>query len=99
MTMKPSQKEEEYFIKLEFEKKKKLEAEKNKRIMEEEKKRLRDLHHMRCPKCGMTLVEIDHMSVKVDRCASCDGIWLDAKELETIIQLNQPNLKRWLKLF
>jgi len=28
-------------------------------------------------KCGMNLVEIDYKSIKVDRCSSCEGIWLD----------------------
>jgi hypothetical protein len=57
--MKPSEKEEEYFAKMEFEKKKKIEEEKHKRLAEEEKERLKKLHYMQWPKCGMELIEID----------------------------------------
>lgn len=55
MVGKPSEREEEYFARLEFEKKKKSEEEKQKKMAKEEKKKLRDLHYMKCPKCGMEL--------------------------------------------
>lgn len=43
---KPSEKEEEYFPGMEFERKKQIEEEKHKKLKEEEKKRLKDLHFM-----------------------------------------------------
>ena len=79
--MKPSEKEEEYFVRMEFEKKKKIEEEKHKRLAEEEKERLKKLHYMQCPKCGMELIEIDYKGIKIDECSECEGIWLDAGEL------------------
>jgi hypothetical protein len=39
---------------------------------------------MVCPKCGGTLEEIDHCGVKVDRCRSCSGVYLDRGELEVL---------------
>ena len=65
MSKKPSEKEEEYFVRMEFERKKKVEEGKHQKLREEEKKKLRDLHFMRCPKCGMELIEIDYQGIKV----------------------------------
>lgn len=87
--MTPNLKEEEYFNRLELEKKEKAEAEKQKRESEEKKKILKELHHMRCPKCGIELSEVDYKGIKIDKCFSCNGIWLDAGELETISKLDQ----------
>ena len=70
MPVQPSQKEEEYFARVELEKRKKLEEERLKTLAEEEKRRLRDLHYMRCPKCGMELREIDYKGINVDKCFS-----------------------------
>ncbi|TAK53252.1 MAG: hypothetical protein EPO24_14680 [Bacteroidetes bacterium] len=99
MPVKPSQKEEEYFAKLELEQRKKLEEEKQKRLAEEEKLRLKELHHMRCPKCGMELHEIDYKGIKIDKCFSCDGIWLDAGELEQVSRLEKPAIDSLFGLF
>lgn len=48
MVGKPSEREEEYFARMEFKRKKKTEEEKQKQMAEEEKKKLRDLHYMKC---------------------------------------------------
>jgi predicted Zn-ribbon and HTH transcriptional regulator len=96
---KPSEKEEEYFARLEFEKKKKIEEEKHKQLAEQEKKRLWELHHMRCPKCGMELIEIDYKNIKVDKCPHCDGIWLDAGELESVSKLEKSGLDKLFSVF
>jgi len=61
--MKPSEREAEYIAKMEFDRKKKIEEEKHKLLKEEEKKKLKVLHHMRCPKCGMELIEIDYRGI------------------------------------
>ena len=96
---KPSEKEEEYFARLEFEKKKKIEEEKHKQLAEQEKKRIQELHHMRCPKCGMELIEIDYKHIKVDKCSECDGIWLDAGELNAISKLEKSGLDKLFGVF
>ena len=81
---KPSEQEEEYFARIEFERKKGLAEEREKKLKEEERTRLKELHWMRCPKCGMELVEIDYRKVRVDKCTSCGGVWLDPGELEQV---------------
>ena len=40
---------------------------------------------MICARCGGKLEEIEHESVKVDRCRTCAGIYLDRGELEAIM--------------
>ncbi len=96
---KPSEKEEEYFARLEFEKRKKLAQEQERKLKEEEKKRLKDLHFMRCPKCGMELVEIDYKGITIDRCTSCSGVWLDAGELEQVAGAEAGLLGNFLRVF
>jgi hypothetical protein len=99
MTQKPSEKEEEYFARLEFERKKKIEAEKHQKLARDEMSRLKELHFMRCPKCGLELIEIDYKSIKVDKCSECDGIWLDAGELEAVSKLEKSGLDKLFSVF
>lgn len=99
MTYKPSEREEEYFKRLEFENKKKVEEERQKVMAEKEKAQLRELHFMHCPKCGMNLIEIDYKGVKVDKCSSCEGIWLDAGELEMVSEKEKGFMDNFFKVF
>ncbi|HJQ21682.1 MAG TPA: zf-TFIIB domain-containing protein [Gemmatimonadaceae bacterium] len=39
---------------------------------------------MECPKCHGTLQPMTFQATEVDRCASCEGIWFDAGERETL---------------
>ena len=99
MPVRPSEKEEEYFARLELERRRKHEEERHKKIAAEEKRRLKELHHMRCPKCGMELSEIDYKGIKVDKCLGCDGIWLDAGELEQVSSLEKKSLDKLFGVF
>jgi len=99
MSWKPSEKEEEYFARMEFERKKKLEEEKHKKLAETEKQKLKELHYMRCPKCGMELIEIDYKGIKVDKCSECEGVWLDAGELEAVSKLEKSGLEKLFSVF
>ena len=99
MVAKPTEKEEEYFARLEFERKKKIESERHKKLAEEEKNRLKEFHYMRCPKCGMELIEIQYKGIEVDKCSECEGIWLDAGELEAISEFEGTSLKKLFSVF
>ncbi len=99
MPLKPSEQEDEYFARMEFERKKKVEEEKHKKLGDEEKRKLKDLHYMRCPKCGMELIEIDYKGIKIDECSECEGIWLDAGELETVSKLEKTGLDKLFSVF
>lgn len=99
MSVAPSDKEEEYFHRLEMEQRKKREEERLKKFAEEEKKKMKELHYMRCPKCGMELREIDYKGMKVDKCFHCEGIWLDAGEMESISELEKSAMKKMFSVF
>ena len=91
---KPSESEEEYIARIEYQRRKKVEQEKQQQMAEQEKRQRKELHFMHCPKCGMKLIEIDYKSLKVDRCSACDGVWLDAGELEAAVELERGLLGR-----
>lgn len=97
--MRPSEKEAEYFARMAFADKKKIEEEKHKRLAEEEKKRRKELHNMMCPKCGMELVEIDYKEIKIDKCSECEGIWLDAGEMEQVAKMDKTGLDKLFSVF
>ena len=99
MVGKPSEKEEEYFIRMEFEKKRKLEEEKHRKLGDEEKKNLKELHYLRCPKCGMELIEIYYNGVHTDKCSECGGIWLDAGEFEMLSKTDKSILNGLFSMF
>jgi acetyl-CoA carboxylase beta subunit len=80
----PSEKEQEYFLKLEAERIKKMRAELDTQRQEEAKQKKKDTHWMKCPKCGSDLQEINYQNVMIDKCADCQGIWLDHGELELL---------------
>lgn len=99
MPVKPSDPEEEYFARQELELRRKLAEERQAKVEEEEKQRQRELHFMRCPKCGSQLEEIAFGDVRVDKCFSCEGMWLDKGELDTI-QTKEPGfVGRLLNVF
>ena len=81
---KPSKAEDEYFARQELERRKKWAQEQAGTMAVEQKEQLKQLHWMKCPKCGMDLKEIEIHGVKVDQCASCGGVFLDAGEMEQI---------------
>lgn len=98
-TQKPSHTEEEYFAKVEAEKKKRLAEEIARKMTQEEQKRLKDLHWMRCPKCGLEMHSIPFKGVTIDKCFSCQGIFLDDGELEKVAGREEGFLTSVLSLF
>ena len=84
---------------MEFGRKKKLEEEKHQKLAVEEKQRFKELHYMKCPKCGMELIEIDYKRIKVDKCSECEGIWLYAGELEAVSKFEKTGLDKLFSFF
>lgn len=81
MTTKP---EEEYFARIEAEKKRRLAEEKRSNLVAEERNRLKALHWMHCPKCGLELETILFRGLQIDKCFHCGGVFLDDGELEKL---------------
>ena len=91
---KPSESEEEYIARIEYQRRKKVEEEKHRRMAVQEKRQRKEMHFMHCPKCGMNLIEVDYQRLKIDRCSACGGVWLDAGELEAAVGLEKGLLGR-----
>jgi len=92
MIQKPSDKEEEYFKRRELEKMRSARLEAARKLADEEVQRLKELHWMRCPKCGMELQEIEYHGVMVDGCFSCGGMFFDRGEVEKVIESEERGL-------
>lgn len=79
--------EEEYF----YMKNKELLAKRRREIdlkrSEHETEDKKHTYWMTCPKCGHALQETMHSAIRVSRCASCRGIYMDAEELDLLLQV------------
>ena len=64
----------------------KREAERAAKEKADETRRLKELHFMKCPKCGHDMKEEKLESVTIDRCTHCEGIFFDAGELEDVFR-------------
>jgi len=83
-TSKPSHEEEDYFAKVEMEKKKAFAEKLKDQMAAEELEKLKESHWMRCAKCGFEMHSIVFKGVTVEKCPHCGGIYLDADELEQL---------------
>ena len=84
----PSENEQKFFKEEELRLRMQSLAMQQQRMDEAEKQRLKELHWLHCPKCGQKLDQERYGNVEVDVCPACKGLWLDANELETIINAN-----------
>jgi hypothetical protein len=84
MSRKPSESEDEYFARLEFERRKHEAREREGKAAETERQKVLAVAKGRCPKCGAPLVALQFRNVEIDKCSNCGGVWLDTGELEAI---------------
>ncbi len=96
---KPSSAEEDFFAREELEKLRKLHATNQAARSSSERDAAKKLHHMKCPKCGSDLTEVGYKDIQLDRCFSCNGVWLDAGELEQISGRDDGYVRSILKFF
>ena len=76
----PSRNEDEYFVKQDAELLKQMRA----KLDAERAKADRTQPAMKCPRCGAALHEKQYHHAVVDVCPNCNGMWLDAGEMEII---------------
>ena len=89
---KPSRNEDEYFARQELERKKQWAKENAAKMAAAERETLKQQHWMKCPKCGSDLHTVELHGVSIDNCATCHGSWLDAGELEQMLQPGKNDL-------
>jgi len=82
---KPSSTEEEYFAREDIEKKRKMALQQAEEMAVKQREELKKLHYMKCPKCGMDLQTLSRGRVEIDTCFNCQGVWLDAGELDQVM--------------
>jgi uncharacterized protein len=90
-------KNEEQLIAAAREARKKREAERAAQEQAAEGERLKAAHFMKCPKCGHDLKEEVVSEVKIDRCSFCEGVFLDAGEMEALFLKREGDRKGLLK--
>jgi hypothetical protein len=76
---------ERHLLELARAEREKRERERAQREKAEEMARLKQLHHLKCPKCGHDMKEEVLDQVTIDRCAFCEGIFFDAGELDQLL--------------
>lgn len=88
----PSRNEDEYFAKHDAEllQARRFQLDENRRNAE------RASHHMKCPKCGASLVEEKFHHLKIDICPDCKGTWLDAGEIQMLSHVKSNQLSRFI---
>ena len=91
------EKEEDYFLRKDSELIRKLREKQDAERRALEREQRRQAHWMRCPKCGAALREIEVERVKLDECPECQGIFLDAGELEILMRVKNQG-KFWKHL-
>ncbi len=93
-TDKPTKTEDEYFAREDAEKIKRLKEKVRQEILEEQRQNIKDICYMKCPKCGGDLHEVLFRGIKIDRCAACNGVWLDKGELEKLAGHEEKSIIR-----
>ena len=63
----------------------------------EERERTKQLHFMKCPKCGHDLAQCDLEGVNVHQCSFCEGVFLDAGELDSLFLKHDSERKGVLR--
>jgi uncharacterized protein len=99
MPVKPSEQEEEYFARLEFERRKQALAERQPPAGTEAHQQQVAVDQFRCPRCGAALVQMHYKGIEIDKCSHCQGIWLDCGELERMLTDEQGFLKTLKRIF
>jgi hypothetical protein len=89
---KPSSAEDEYFAREDVEKKRKLAQQVKKQTDADELRRLAELHHLRCPRCGLKMTEVPFRGLAVDVCFACGGVFLDKGEIDVIAAPEQKGI-------
>lgn len=84
MPVKPTEQEEEYFARLEFDRRREALRQRDSEAADQERERILAVAQGRCPRCAALLVAITFREIELDKCSRCQGVWLDCGELEQL---------------
>lgn len=99
MPVKPSEQENEYFARLEFERRKQELTEHTASTAEGAVPDETGMVPYRCPKCGADLITVPFKGVEIDKCSRCQGLWLDCGELDRVLESEDGFLGSLKRIF
>ena len=70
------------------------EAERKAKETAAERQRVKELHYLKCPKCGHDLKPETLDGIEIDRCTYCEGFFVDAGELEQLFLVRQQSQRQ-----
>ena len=94
MSVKSLEQEAEYVARLEFTCRQQALVEQASRAAEAECQRVFTLVQQHCPTCGAPLVTVTYRSLVIDKCAPCQGVWLDCDEFLFFGEALEPVLAK-----
>jgi predicted Zn-ribbon and HTH transcriptional regulator len=89
--VKPSNLEDDYFAREEIEQKRRLALKQSEVTAAKQREELKQLHFMKCPKCGFDLHSLEKGKVELDTCFNCKGVWLDEGELQALLKTDEQS--------
>lgn len=95
----PHEAEEEYFARLEVEKKCKVAEKKRTELAAQEIMQLKTTHHRRCAECGHELETIVFKGMSVNKCFSCGGAFLNKEAFQKLCGQDSHALNQFLEIF
>lgn len=90
--------EERYFHEKEAEQLKQMRAKLDAARKQRTADQAKEIHWMKCPKCGAEMSEIELEGIMIDKCVGCQGLFFDRGELELML-VNKKALGPLRKLF
>jgi hypothetical protein len=73
--------EDEYFVRKERELLEKLKA----KQQADAQQAATEAAGLKCPRCGAAMKESTFQNIVIDQCTACNGVWLDAGEIEQLV--------------
>ena len=86
---KPSEHEQDYFIRQEMARLKKLREDHMAHTAAAERQKQKELHYLHCAKCGQKMETTTLESIEIEVCPDCGGVYLDAGELDKILDVKR----------
>jgi len=84
--------EEEYFARIEAEKRERLARQLDDERARHEAVALKEAHHLHCGKCGQKMMTTVFKGVEIEVCPGCGAVLLDPGELEQLAGEDQSSL-------
>src|SRR5687768_12489897 len=88
--------DDEYFFRDDQEKLRKLRAQLDQERAQREAEQRRELHWMKCPKCGNNMHEVNLKGIVVDKCSGCNGVFFDNGEWNLLIKSDRTEKPSFL---